>query len=160
MNFISILLGSVTISFLGLWFYKPQLFDNILNIYQYTKKVRCCNLIKDITKNWFLSRIERVFGIAFIQRTSTHTILTYHDGTEEYKIKWERNSNPVFIKHITNKNGEDITEVIKPYLGPDNNFHGMKLSPSCLNLDEVHFHYILPPNQKKTFELNEIMTIH
>ena len=128
---------------------------------QILSQMRCIDwwgMIKGLSHNYIRSKLERWFNLKTTNHTDTHTILTYHDGTQQYKIKWKKKS-PSFIKKVTDENDNDITDEIRPYLGPNYNFHGTLLTPRDFEKRSISFHYLIPPSTTTTFEDDQIMTV-
>ena len=56
---------------------------------------------------------------------------------------------------ISNENSEDITEIILPYLGPENNWHGANLTPNILGYKSLIFQ--LADSNERQYSYDDII---
>lgn len=59
-----------------------------------------------------------------------------------YKIRFKVPISPSLILLITDEDNNDVTNDILPYIGPDNNFHGIKYTPKSFNKKKLIFETI------------------
>jgi hypothetical protein len=71
----------------------------------------------------------------------------------KYRIKVKRGPNPIL--QISNENSEDITEIILPYLGPENNWHGANLTPNILGYKSLIFQ--LADSNERQYSYDDII---
>lgn len=68
--------------------------------------------------------------------------LHYHYNGQLYKIRFTHHRGPQ-TKHIlliTNKQSDDLTQFLLPYMGPKYNFYGIPYKPSDFDQEEMHFY--------------------
>jgi len=82
----------------------------------------------------------------------------YTFNNKKYRIKLPILRGPKRICKIINKRDEDITERIKEYLGPNENFLGFIYSPYDFDEEELTFEMF--DGTSKTFRENEIITLN
>lgn len=83
--------------------------------------------------------------------------LTYVYGMRTYKIRWEGKLGPQKIISITDKSGKNVTNNVRPFLGPSEKFHGSHLSPKTLGYEKLIFKNINAEN--RTFEGDQIIIL-
>ena len=86
-----------------------------------------------------------------------HYILTYCYGIRTYNIKWKARLGPNRIIEILDEENNDVTQMIRSYLGPGEQFHGIHLSPKDLGFEQLTFHNIY--GETKCFRDKQIMIL-
>jgi hypothetical protein len=76
-------------------------------------------------------------NVARLQKTSDHNFLTYRDNDQEYcyMFRVEHRSNDLII--FTDELDQDVTNLLTPYLGPMQNFHGSSLTPGDFHRKKI-----------------------
>ncbi len=77
---------------------------------------------------------------------------------KEYKIQCKKNRNRIHILYIKDENDNEISDKVKPFMGPFLDFHGISTSPSFLGYDKLSFHML--NGEKKIFFYNEIISLY
>ena len=77
----------------------------------------------------------------------------YHN----YKILCKRERSRCRILQIINQHDENVTDIIKPYMGPAFNFHGIPTSPSDLGYKRLSFEML--GGEWKVYEENDLIVI-
>jgi hypothetical protein len=62
-----------------------------------------------------------------------------HQGID-YHVLIPLKKGPRKIVRITDGDQEDVTDQVKPYLGPNEDFHGIEITPGHLEYDTLTFH--------------------
>ena len=65
--------------------------------------------------------------------------INYIIGNKLYKFHTKIKRGPSTILQIIDENYNDVTKLIKPYLGPNKDFHNIKYTPESFNFDELVF---------------------
>lgn len=105
----------------------------------------------------------QVFYISLIQKLnkSLHPVnnrtylLTYTINGNLYKIYIDKRRGPTKVLLIIDKNNNDITQLIEPYLGPNQDFHNRKFTPQKLGYDQLTFH--LSDGSNKIYNENDVI---
>lgn len=105
----------------------------------------------------FLHDVKKCFQKNNVERSRHKYIITYQYGSHEYKIICKRQQSRIRILHIENEHGDDVLEHVKQYMGPNSDFHGMKLSPSDLGHKKLTFHIF--GGEIKQYDENDIIVI-
>lgn len=92
--------------------------------------------IKNILLEWIFYKLYT----NLIQIDKKFYIIWYFHNFKWYAIKIPRKRGPVKKWQIFN-NGINITQDITPYMGPNNDFYEMKISPLNLNYNNLEFRH-------------------
>lgn len=106
-----------------------------------------------VINNW----VEYFFPSHKIEKYRNHYVVPYKYGTQSYKILCKRNRTRQRILKIVDHQNEDVTEIVKPYMGPNMDFHGMQLSPNDLGFEKITFEML--SGEIKTYDTNDIIII-
>jgi hypothetical protein len=114
----------------------------------------------------FKQSISYYLGTSNVERDKHHYTIIYHIGTQEYKIRCKNIKSKIKLLSITttseksegNSKEVDITNIIKPFMGPSLDFHGIPTTPNDLGYDELSFHTI--HNNIFTFKKYEIINLN
>ena len=97
-----------------------------------------------LVKGWVANKISRYF----VEIEKNCYTVHYPYGVRWYRIRIPKVSGPVsHIVKIYCERGIDITEKIKPLLGPSNNFHNQPVSPESLGYRRLTFEFALEPDK-------------
>ena len=111
--------------------------------------------------NFYSSCINYMFkpcnSSALTKLTKSRYQLEYMYNDRIYKIIIPMKRGPKHIVSIYDEMMEDITNEIRPYLGPNENFHSVEITPRQLNHKQLHF--LLRDEHMLTFNENEIMYV-
>lgn len=129
--------------------------DHIIDIFYNPEKV--VKIVKGIITN----RISRYF----VEIDKDSYTVHYPYGVRWYRIRIPKITGPSpMITRIvdlseedTEKEGIDITEHIKPLLGPSHNFHNQPVSPEDLGYKKIRFEFAL--DDDKTFVNDDTIVI-
>ena len=93
-----------------------------------------------------------------VEKQNNNYIITYIYNMKEYKIQCKKNRNRIHILYIKDENDNEISDKVKPFMGPFLDFHGISTSPSFLGYDKLSFHML--NGEKKIFFYNEIISLY
>lgn len=65
--------------------------------------------------------------------------INYALNDRKYKMHIYPITGPSMIMKIINENGDDITNIVLPYMGPEQNWHGKNFSPSFFDCKVLTF---------------------
>jgi hypothetical protein len=71
--------------------------------------------------------------------SATRAVLSYTLNGLQYKILLRLKRGPKNIQLILTGEGVDVTEKVRPYLGPSEDCHQTPLTPGCLGYDTLVF---------------------
>lgn len=109
-------------------FYHPEY--NKIKIYIET--------IKLVIKNYKQKYLQDKFGI--IKDVNDNLHVKYYKNYKPYIIILKNNTNnKIFDINIYDDNDNNITEKIKPYMGFNNDFHGLNITPKDLGYSKLIF---------------------
>ena len=103
-------------------------------------------------KGYIINFIKQMYIPPSLSKLNKHTYqLSYFHNGHEYHILIPVIRGPRRIVRVTNGDMDDVTDEIKPYLGPNQDFHGFNfnnkygvaIKPSMLNHDKLSFHTLL-----------------
>ena len=143
-----------TAAFILCWYYRNRIRNAII----IASSINWWGMCKGYIKHIFRRKIEKWLDVPSISHSPTHTTITYQDGSKEYKVRWKRKTSPSFIHKITDDKGNDITQDVAPYLGPDHDCHGIALTPKDIGHKAVTVHYLIPHLQEE-FSSHELIVI-
>jgi hypothetical protein len=83
--------------------------------------------------------------------------LTYVINGNLYKCRIKVKKGPKPILQIIDHNSYDVTEVVLPYLGPEYNWHGNKISPNGLGYNSLSFE--LSDGEEKFYDKHDIVSV-
>lgn len=87
-----------------------------------------------------------------VRRIGKNTIQVYHCGEREYRIltKVKRGPNKLNVVKIEDTFGNDVTETIQPYMGPNEDWH--RISYTLDDFKQEKLTFILQNGEKKTIQ--------
>lgn len=88
---------------------------------------------------------------------SKNAVITYVLNDKVYKLPVKIKRGPSVFLLVLDENNTDVTDLITPYFGPEQNWHKKELSPSFWNKESLTFE--LSSGETKTFNKNEIIEI-
>lgn len=163
------------IIFIGILIYNYEL------VYEKYKNIQTLNklLNKSNKKNNCMVKINNIakvfrvgFGILFqiywmkiIQwsnKTIEHidkkrAIINYVLNGRQYKMVVRDRKGPHDVLLIHDEESNDITDVVLPYLGPNDDWHKTLFTPSFWDKNKISFE--LTSGETKTFDKNEVINI-
>jgi hypothetical protein len=91
-------------------------------------------------KLFLLNKIRNIYRReSLVQVSKKLYTLTYFHNNNSYTIMLPILRGPSKIFKIENEIYEDVTDKIKPYLGPNEDCHNMKITPKQLNYYQLTF---------------------
>jgi len=94
-----------------------------------------------------------------IQRLDKHTsILTYHLDGRLYKIVLDHRKGPALVLLVTDENGDDVTDIVVPYLGPKRDWHKREFTSKFWGKKQLSFD--LSTGENKTFVGEEVINLN
>lgn len=78
-------------------------------------------------------------GVLVKNKENSFIDLIYHDGYEVYVARFPKKRGPRSFTNIMDTNGVDVTSHVSIFLGPNNNFHGIKTTPAMLGFEGLTF---------------------
>ena len=101
--------------------------------------------------------IIQYFNNSVILIEGNKYIITYVIKGRLYKMLVKPCKGPSKVLLITDENHEDVSNIVCPYLGPEENFHYTLFTPKFFNKKELVFE--LSNGSEKIFSENENITI-
>jgi hypothetical protein len=92
-----------------------------------------------------------------VEVNGKYVTLHYPYGVHWYKLRFKRKLGPCRIVDIKDEHENNVTEVIKTYLGPSYDFHGIPTTPYCLGYESLTFEYMNGTNRQ--FKNQEIICL-
>lgn len=92
-----------------------------------------------------------------LESTKTHYVVPYTHGNQEYKILCKKARNRIRLIKITNESGDDVTDDIKPYMGPGLNFHNIPTTPIDFGHKRLVFEML--GGEQKEYEENDLILL-
>ncbi len=86
-----------------------------------------------------LYNIKKNEAFSIKKISTTRAILSYTLNGLQYKIVLFLKRGPKKILLITTGDGIDVTEKVRPYLGPSEDCHQTQITPECLGYDALIF---------------------
>jgi len=83
--------------------------------------------------------------------------VTYVIRGKTYKMLVKPKKGPRKVLLVSDEKQEDVSYIIFPYLGPEENFHGKKMTPKFFGKEELVFQ--LSSGVEKVFRENEMIGI-
>lgn len=83
--------------------------------------------------------------------------ITYHIGGNEYKMIVHTQQDPSNLLMVTDGMGQDVTNKVVPYLGPNEDWHHSLFTPCALNFEQLTFQFLDGPDQ--TFRGAEVIQL-
>ena len=120
---------------------------------EYNKLVLYKETLKLIFYKYKEEFLQYKFGI--VKNINGNTHVNYYKNHTLYTIIIKKNIKRNMI--IYDQNDEDVTLKIKRFLGFNNDFHGMLITPSDIGYDKLVFY--IEDNDKLEFKENEIMRL-
>lgn len=104
--------------------------------------------------------LQRLVGNASssqVEKARNHYTITYTYNMTEYKVKCKKNKSRNTILHIYDENDNQVFDILKPYMGPFLDFHGIMTSPKDLGYKKLSFELL--NGQIKTFYDDDIIIV-
>ena len=83
--------------------------------------------------------------------------INYVLGNKLYKFQTKIKRGPATVLQIIDKDYNDVTKLVKPWLGPNRDFHNIKYTPATLGFEELVFQ--MSTGEEKTFSKSEIIEL-
>jgi hypothetical protein len=123
--------------------------NNFINKYKNFKRIN--SLVSTNYKGFFtvfwisICMILKVLWLNIIQYMNSSVVhiqgntyrITYVIKGKLYQMIVKQNRGPSKILLVSDENEEDISHLICPYLGPEDNFHGCNYTPKTFNKKEI-----------------------
>ena len=109
--------------------------------------------VKSVTKYFFQPKTSSCLK----KRTKNMYELQYVYNDKPFIILLPIKRGPKHIVSVFDDSMRDITPTVKPYLGPNEDFHSVQITPRHLNHKQLHF--LLQDETMITFNENEIIYI-
>lgn len=90
-------------------------------------------------------------------RRGKNFVMNYSIGMTEYSILLPRVRKSNHVIMVLDESNSDVTEEVKKFLGPRENWHGSLISPSDLGYQSLHFE--LSDGSNQDFEGDQVMNI-
>lgn len=111
------------------------------------------------------SMIAKMFWLQFLQWSNTTVqhldkktvIVSYVLNGKLYKLAISPHKGPPDILLVLDDTDEDITDLVLPFLGPENNWHGKSYAPNFWKKKSITMH--MSSGDVKTFLCDEIITV-
>jgi hypothetical protein len=84
-------------------------------------------------------------------------MLPYMFRGKHYKILIPIARGPSRVRQVFNQIHRDVTDQVKEYMGPNEDFHGFNPSPSMMGYDELHITF--SDAEDKSFMANDIIKL-
>jgi hypothetical protein len=114
-----------------------QLYEAILERNNGEKIKSMITCLKMILQMFHTKMILREIEATRIDKNSY--CVTYTIGNRQYKMHTTPTTGPSTVMRVTNENGDDITDKVLPYYGPEQNWHGRKFLPSFFDCKALVF---------------------
>lgn len=141
---------------------------------KYLRAKRLHNIVKncDSKQTWLMSITEtariigRIWWIEFSQNLDqalrkygrNNYELSYVINDNLYKIIIRSRRGPPKILAVIDENNNDISDIVRPYMGPNEDFHGHNFTPSFFDREKITIIYTM--GDQKTFEKIEPIEIN
>lgn len=103
------------------------------------------------------TRIARTIGTGYVIVDDRHYDVAYYHGSYRYTIRFPKSRGPSRITKITTVYDVDVTSIVKTFMGPCHNFHGIPTTPKMLGYASLTIE--LYGGTKKAFGADDIITI-
>lgn len=169
---LDILTYCMTVAFIGAFFYLDGhhiVKDNTVVKWKRFRRLNrlvssnyrgCCTIfwvsICMITKALWISMLQYLNN-SIVQIDKKTYEVTYVIRGKTYKMIVKPRRGPQKVLLISDKKQEDVSYMIFPYLGPEENFHGRKMTPKFFGREELIFQ--LSNGVEKVFRENEMIDI-
>jgi hypothetical protein len=105
-------------------------------------------------RNYITERLET----GLLQRQKkTHFDLVYYDGPNKYIVRFPKVRGPTRMSQAISESGDDITEILRQYIGPSHNFHGIPTTPALLGFRQIKI--IFKDETGEVFEQDQILKL-
>jgi hypothetical protein len=104
-----------------------------------------------------VSMIAKMYWMNFLQWANNSiekldrktVVISYVMNGKMYKFVVKEKRGPADIIVVTDEKGEDVSNKVIPYLGPQENFHGRKFTPEFFGFESMTF--ITAMGEEQTF---------
>lgn len=97
-------------------------------------------------QKYVLAKVFLKYVYLIVWQRMNQTVLHVHKNVYEiqyalhdhvYKVRTRVRRGPSNIIQILNHQGEDVTDEVRTYLGPNEDFHGQCMTPNDLGFEEL-----------------------
>ena len=142
--------------------YISQKINDYKKIYEFFYKMSGNNHFKTIKRiidsTLMIIKMFICQSMIDIQCTQIHKHvydIQYQIHLKQYKIRVHHKKGPSVYEHFYDQDGNNITYDILPYLGPNQDFHGISYTPNDFGFLNMTIEY--QDGNKKLFEKHEII---
>lgn len=109
-------------------------------------------VVKICLKYLYLKFLQNIYKtVLHVNKNNYEIQYILHDNIYKVKTKVRRGPSPII--RIMDHQQNDITNEIRTYLGPNEDFHGQSLKPLDLGYEKIHF--ILRHGKEVEFDIND-----
>lgn len=105
--------------------------------------------------------VNYLVGDSIVQHLNNEVFvdLKYKLYGNNYIYRLYLNNDPMIIRnlYVTDENGEDVTERVVKYMGPNYDFHGVDMTPEILGYKSLNIH---EQTYSKIFRDNDIIILN
>jgi hypothetical protein len=110
-----------------------------------------------IVKACWISLLQKIYG-TICQLKEGQYIMSYVIEGNTYKMVIKPKRGPKKVLMVIDKDNNDISSILSPFLGPRENFHGHDFTPKFFSYKEIIF--ILSNGSELTFTENDIINLN
>lgn len=89
-----------------------------------------------LVKYYYLAFLQKIYRtVIHLQKNNYEIQYALHDRI--YKIRTRSRRTPTQIMDVQDHEGNDITEEVRSYLGPNEDFHGQRLRPFDIGYERL-----------------------
>lgn len=111
-------------------------------------------LVKIFLKYVYLKCLQQLYQtVRHVRRNHYEIQYILHDNV--YKIQTKVKRGPSNIERIMDHQNNNITEEVRSYLGPNEDFHGQLIRPFDLGYEKLHVEF--RNGDESSFETNDLI---
>ena len=144
--------------------YSSDVFTHIYKLYECMEKLKSMNnqtnydalmsMFNLLLQRYRLQHTQEVFTHEHEKVGKNHYLIKYTLDGIEYKTMIRKRRGPSKIVGIYNEDDVDVTDAIKVFLGPNDDFHNIKYKPSIFKMRRLRFKICHP----KRYDEEDVLT--
>ncbi len=142
------------ISITSYFVYNSEVFTSICKLYECLYKLKEMNnqtngdalmsMINLLIQRYRFEHTQEVFTHEHEKVGKSHYLIKYTFDGMEYKTMVRKRRGPSKIVSIHNEDDVDVTDAIKVFLGPNEDFHNIKYKPNIFKMRRIRFRICHP----------------
>ena len=117
--------------------------------------VRTCRTVAVILYMMLYQKLQK--NVVVVKKEEYDILYVLHEQLYKIRVHAKRGPYHKRILQVINENDEDVTVDVQPYLGPQEDFHGLLYEPAIIGYKQLTFN--MDDGTTKSFESGQVIKL-